>query len=77
MKEFNAKSLKLSMHNYYEAEEVTSYMINMPKVLIRSKIDRANKNYNCAAEKYTGFFRSMNIVVTDRQGNRVNLKDQQ
>ena len=54
------------MHNYYEAEEVTSVMMNIGKALIRSKIDRINKNYNCAAEKYTGFFRTMNVVVTDR-----------
>ena len=36
IREHNEKALKLSMHNYYEAEEITSIMMNMPKALLRN-----------------------------------------
>ena len=76
IREHNEKALKLSMYNYYEAEEITSIMMNIPKALMRNSKSMKEKHGTCAAEKYTLFFRTMNLVVTDRAGNKVNLKDQ-
>lgn len=64
------------MHNYYEADELTSIMMNVSGALIRNAKKQKILNYSNAAEKYTAFFRTMNVVVTDRAGNKLNLKDQ-
>ena len=37
MHQHNAKALKQSIYNLYEAEDVTSIMINYPALLLRKK----------------------------------------
>jgi len=37
IKQFNEKALQQSIYNFYEAEDVTSIMINYPALLLRKK----------------------------------------